>query len=34
LVPKPKKAFRSPGVHNFGRNPDVDVAVVIARSPP
>ena len=34
LVPKPKKAFQSPAVHIFGRNPAVAVAVVIAHSPP
>src|SRR6516225_9612891 len=34
LVPKPKNALKSPVVHNFGRNPAVAVAVVIARSPP
>jgi hypothetical protein len=32
LVPKPKKAFQSPGVNNFGWNPAVDVVVVIERS--
>src|SRR6202035_360602 len=32
LVPKPKKAFQSPGVHKIGRKPVVDVVVVIARS--
>src|SRR5258708_10442605 len=31
LVPKPKKAFQSPGAHKIGRKPAVDV-VVIARS--
>ena len=30
LVPKPKKAFQSPGAHKIGRKPAVDV--VIARS--
>ena len=34
LVPKPKKALKSPAVHKCGRYPVVDVAVVIARSPP
>jgi hypothetical protein len=34
LVPKPKKAFQSPGVNSFGLNPIVDVVDVIARSPP
>jgi hypothetical protein len=33
LVPKPKKALKSPAVHKCGRYPVVDVAVVIARSP-
>ena len=33
LVPKPKKAFQSPGAHRIGRKPVVDVVVVIARSP-
>src|SRR5580704_17203287 len=32
LVPKPKKAFQSPGAHKIGRKPAVDVVVVIARS--
>jgi hypothetical protein len=31
-VPKPKKAFQSPGAHKIGRKPAVDVVVVIARS--
>ena len=30
LVPKPKKAFQSPGVHSVGLNP---VVVLIIRSP-
>jgi hypothetical protein len=34
LVPKPKNALKSPVVHMRGRNPAVDAAVVIARSPP
>ena len=34
LVPKPKKALKSPVVHKRGRNPVVDVAVFIARPPP
>jgi hypothetical protein len=33
-VPKPKKALKSPAVHKCGRYPVVDVAVVIAGSPP
>src|SRR4029077_10476405 len=32
LVPKPKKAFQSPGAHKIGRKPAVDVVDVIARS--
>jgi hypothetical protein len=32
LVPKPKKAFQSPGVNSFGLNPVIDVVVVIAGS--
>ena len=34
LVPKPKKALKSPGVHIFGRNPAVAVAVVNSHAPP
>src|ERR1700692_4157192 len=32
LVPKPKNAFQSPGLHNIGRKPGADVDVLIARS--
>src|SRR5580704_2381255 len=32
LVPKPKKAFQSPGAHKIGRKSVVDVVVVIAPS--
>src|ERR1700685_883851 len=31
LVPKPKKAFQSPGAHKIGRKPAVDVVLVIPR---
>src|SRR3974390_876767 len=33
LVPKPKKAFKSPAVNKFGRNSEVDVVALMARSP-